>query len=135
MLHLDQLDHLTITVSDVSRSVRFYQEMLGLHPEWEWPGEITMLRCGPTFIAIAHWAQGKTQGCAPAITVDHFAFRVTRKGFEEARATLPSQGVPLEGVSDHGICHSLYFRDPDGHQIELACYEMEGHPDRMPRRI
>ena len=25
--------------------------------------------------------------------------------------------------SDHGISHSVYLNDPDGHQIELTTYE------------
>jgi hypothetical protein len=25
------------------------------------------------------------------------------------------------GVTDHGIFHSIYFFDPNGHRIELAC--------------
>ena len=27
-------------------------------------------------------------------------------------------------ASDHGACHSVYFDDPDGHQIELTTYEV-----------
>ena len=26
--------------------------------------------------------------------------------------------------SDHGASHSLYFRDPDGHLVELTTYEV-----------
>jgi hypothetical protein len=25
------------------------------------------------------------------------------------------------GVTDHGIFHSIYFFDPNGHRVELAC--------------
>jgi len=26
--------------------------------------------------------------------------------------------------SDHGISHSIYLRDPEGHQIELTTYDV-----------
>ena len=30
----------------------------------------------------------------------------------------------FEPVWDHTICHSLYIRDPDGHQVELTTYDV-----------
>jgi hypothetical protein len=29
--------------------------------------------------------------------------------------------VDVLGVTDHSIFHSIYFFDPNGHRIELAC--------------
>lgn len=29
------------------------------------------------------------------------------------------------GVTDHGAFHSIYFHDPSGHRIELACADPE----------
>jgi catechol-2,3-dioxygenase len=34
---------------------------------------------------------------------------------------LENNGVEVLGVTDHGIFHSIYFFDPNGHRIELAC--------------
>jgi len=58
----------------------------------------------------------------PAIRVLHIAFRLDRAGFETAREALAERGVDAR-FSDHGISHSVYLNDPDGHQIELTTYE------------
>ena len=53
----------------------------------------------------------------------HIAFRLDREGFDAARAALGRMGVAAR-VSDHGISHSIYLRDPEGHQIELTTYDV-----------
>jgi catechol 2,3-dioxygenase-like lactoylglutathione lyase family enzyme len=72
-MKVQRLDHITITSMDPAASVRFYQEILGFVPVYEWTGDVTMLEAGGTFIAIAHWAVGSAPSAQPAITVDHFA--------------------------------------------------------------
>ena len=37
------------------------------------------------------------------------------------KAHLEAQGVGVLGVTDHGIFHSIYFFDPNGHRLELTC--------------
>ena len=39
----------------------------------------------------------------------------------EFKAHLEAEGVEVLGVTDHSIFHSIYFFDPSGHRIELAC--------------
>ena len=36
-----------------------------------------------------------------------------------ALATLVAHNVPIKGMSDHTVTHSLYIEDPDGNEIEL----------------
>jgi len=55
----------------------------------------------------------------PAIRMLHVAFRVDRNSFAAAREELEQAGVATR-FSDHGISHSLYLHDPDGHEIELT---------------
>ena len=38
---------------------------------------------------------------------------------------LEARGVEVLGVTDHSIFHSIYFFDPSGHRIELACPDPE----------
>ena len=54
--------------------------------------------------------------------VQHIAFKVKdRAELLEFRAHLEAHGVAVLGVTDHGAFHSIYFFDPNGHRLELAC--------------
>ena len=56
------------------------------------------------------------------IWVQHIAFKVKdRETLVAYREHLESRGIDVLGVTDHGIFHSIYFFDPNGHRIELAC--------------
>jgi catechol 2,3-dioxygenase-like lactoylglutathione lyase family enzyme len=48
-----------------------------------------------------------------ALTVDDATLE---RMFERGR----SEGVETRGISDHGFCRSIYFRDPNGYVVELA---------------
>lgn len=39
-------------------------------------------------------------------------------------------GIETRGISDHGMVHSIYFRDPNGYVIELTA-KMAGHDAAM----
>jgi catechol 2,3-dioxygenase len=132
MLKVQYLEHITIAACDVARSVRFYKEVLGFEDGPEWKDEAVMLRCGPTCLAIGAWAEGKQRGPGSPIGVDHFAFRVDADTYRRARSELAAHGVEIDHESDHGINQSLYFRDPDGNLLELACYELRGAAGKMP---
>ena len=118
------LDHIAIAVADVDRSQRFYADVLGFeraHPEWEVP---VVMAANGTGVAIfdkdLHPGDGEGQ---PEVRILHIAFGVDREGFERAREELAAQGLEPR-FSDHGIAHSIYFTDPDGHQLELTTYEV-----------
>ncbi|MCC2112467.1 MAG: VOC family protein [Hyphomicrobiales bacterium] len=54
--------------------------------------------------------------------VQHIAFKVKdRDTLLEYRKHLEANGIDVIGVTDHSIFHSIYFFDPNGHRIELAC--------------
>src|SRR5260370_1294814 len=55
----------------------------------------------------------------------HLAFRADRKNFLSAQEELKRRGIQFE-FQDHEISHSIYFRDPDGHELEITTYEMQG---------
>jgi catechol 2,3-dioxygenase-like lactoylglutathione lyase family enzyme len=118
------LDHVAIAVEDVERSQRFYGEVLGLeraHEAWDVP--IVMAANGSgvaIFDKELHPGDGDGQ---PDVRILHIAFRVDREGFEHAREELTAQGLEAR-FSDHGISHSIYFTDPDGHQLELTTYDV-----------
>lgn len=54
--------------------------------------------------------------------VQHIAFQVKdRETLEAFKSHLEAKGVDVLGVTDHSIFHSVYFFDPNGHRVELAC--------------
>ncbi len=54
--------------------------------------------------------------------VQHLAFRVPDiEALLAAKAHITAQGVDVLGPTHHGIFKSIYFFDPNGHRIELAC--------------
>jgi catechol 2,3-dioxygenase-like lactoylglutathione lyase family enzyme len=39
-------------------------------------------------------------------------------------------GIETRGIADHGMVHSIYFRDPNGYVVELTA-KMAGHDEAM----
>ncbi len=57
--------------------------------------------------------------------VHHIAFSVSRATFSQAVKRLDERGITHSGVKDRGFMDSIYFTDPLGLLIELACYRFE----------
>jgi glyoxalase family protein len=55
----------------------------------------------------------------------HLAFMVSRATYTQAARRLKAAGVSTSGEVDRGFMDSLYFRDPLGQLMELACYKFE----------
>ncbi|CAN1536192.1 VOC family protein [Limnohabitans sp. B9-3] len=54
--------------------------------------------------------------------VQHIAFKVDSLAtLEAAKERLQAGGVEVLGITDHAIFKSIYFFDPNGHRLELAC--------------
>jgi len=54
--------------------------------------------------------------------VQHIAFKVDSVAeLEATQARLQAKGVDVIGPTDHTIFKSIYFFDPNGHRLELAC--------------
>jgi catechol 2,3-dioxygenase-like lactoylglutathione lyase family enzyme len=54
--------------------------------------------------------------------VQHIAFKVDNiAALEAAKAQLQAAGIEVVGPTNHTIFKSIYFFDPNGHRLELAC--------------
>jgi catechol 2,3-dioxygenase-like lactoylglutathione lyase family enzyme len=54
--------------------------------------------------------------------VQHIAFKVDNvEVLEKAKQKLEAAGITVVGVTNHAIFKSIYFFDPNGHRLELAC--------------
>lgn len=127
---LQRIDHVVLRVSDLSRSVRFYRDVLGCSVARERPDlGLTHLRAGASMIDLVDIAGklGAHGGGAAGEThrnVDHIALRVDPFDDAAIRAHLAAHGIDVpEPASDNfgaeGDGPSLYIRDPDGNTIEL----------------
>ena len=50
----------------------------------------------------------------------HIALEVAEPVLAAMLAKGKAAGIETRGIVDHGFIHSIYFRDPSGHRLELA---------------
>ena len=122
-MKLTALDHVAIAVADVEASARWYVEVLGFERmhSGHWDGVPTFVGVNGTGIAL--FPQKERAGNPGSTGVLHFAFRAPRNEFLRGQEELTRRSISFD-FEDHGISHSIYFRDPDGHQVEITTYEL-----------
>jgi catechol 2,3-dioxygenase-like lactoylglutathione lyase family enzyme len=126
-MQIEGIDHVALGVRDIERSVKWYTEVLGferLH-EGMWDGVPTFIGKGNTGIALfpASPNAKSTSSSHRELRMLHLAFRADRENFLGAQRELQKRGIKFE-FQDHEISHSIYFRDPDGHHLEITTYEL-----------
>ena len=118
--------HLALICSDVERTVRFYQDMLGfplidIMENRDYPGSTHFFHdIGNDNLLAFFDFPGLALGQAVEAhgAVQHVAISVDRASFEQVRERLDAAGLPYLGP-DRGLTDSIYVKDPDGVQIEL----------------
>ncbi|HEY4273330.1 MAG TPA: VOC family protein [Candidatus Udaeobacter sp.] len=124
-MKLEGIDHIAMGVRDIERSAEWYIDVLGfgrLH-EGMWNGVPTFIGEGNTGIALFSASETPKPSTHREIRMLHLAFRADRENFMAAQRELEERGIKFE-FQDHEIAHSIYFRDPDGHQLEITTYEL-----------
>ena len=124
---LDGIDHVAIAVRDVERSAAWYSEVLGLERRYQdvWGSHPAVVGVGTTSLALFPVA-GPSPQPRPGrdvLTMRHLAFRATRREFENARTALSERGIGFT-EQNHQVSESIYFEDPDGHEIEITTYDL-----------
>jgi catechol 2,3-dioxygenase-like lactoylglutathione lyase family enzyme len=113
-LQIAQIDHVSVIITDVERSRRFYRDVLGLK-------EIAKPR---TFDFVVLWFDLGNQQLhlllkerPDAISGRHFALRVT--DVNAARAYFRERGVPFTETTPIPRADRFFIADPDGNRIEI----------------
>jgi catechol 2,3-dioxygenase-like lactoylglutathione lyase family enzyme len=120
---LNGLLEVAIYVDDIPRSVEFYQRVFGFEVIVE-DDRLWALAAGVRQIllvckrgASAHLPVGLHDAQGP----QHIAFAISKDDMDAWRETLEARSVTIEEIRDWPRGgRSLYFRDPDGHLVELA---------------
>ena len=127
-MQLEGIDHVALAVRDVEQSAQWYIDVLGFERRYDgmWEGIPTFIGKGNTAIALFPMRDGhpKSPARSSAIRMLHLAFRANRENFLWAQQELKKRGIKFE-FQDHEISHSIYFSDPDGHELEITTYELE----------
>jgi catechol 2,3-dioxygenase-like lactoylglutathione lyase family enzyme len=127
MIQTEGVDHIAISAKDVQKTIKWYSEIIGLkrvHPDM-WDGVPAFMTANGSGLAIFP-ADASREDSGPAkekFDVRHFAFRVNRENFEKAKKLYEERKLDYE-IQNHGICYSIYTKDPDGYIVELTTYEI-----------
>ena len=115
MIETTGIDHVVLHVEDVQRSKKFYTEVLGMTPYREDDGQV-FLHAGRQGVALF-----RKEGGTPLTAgndLNHLALNVASGSYETLKAELEKHGVAVTGRPGEDRC--IYFRDPDGHRLQLT---------------
>lgn len=125
---ISRLNHAVLFVRDLQRSVDFYTDVMGFRvvPMAPEGFNAAFLQAGGSTndhdlgLFETGQAAGPSQAGRATVGLYHLAWEVdTLAEFGRLRDTLSAHDA-LTGDSDHGTTKSLYGRDPDGLEFEIA---------------
>ena len=134
---LERIHHVAYRCKDAKATVDWYADILGMAfttafsedhvpstGEYD-PYMHVFLDCGGgNVIAFFELPNQPDMGKDPNTPdwVQHIAFEVADlDALLAAKLHIEGQGVEVIGPTCHGIFQSIYFFDPNGHRLELAC--------------
>jgi catechol 2,3-dioxygenase len=107
-----------LTVSDLGRSLGYYESALGLRVHTQEGGSAALGTGGEDLLVLT-----EQPGARPAhryCGLYHFALLVPqRRDLAAWLAHAARERVPLAGLGDHFVSEAIYLTDPDGHGIEV----------------
>jgi catechol 2,3-dioxygenase-like lactoylglutathione lyase family enzyme len=114
-VNVERVDFISVPVTDLERSTAWYRDTLGLEqvsqgawPEFQLGKNLSLYLMDPK--GIGQEFSGPHNA--------HIALRVP--DVAATREELEARGIEFEGdISDSGVCHMAFFRDPDGNALML----------------
>ena len=108
-----------ITVSDLDRSVPFYEDSIGLSVRQRENGTAVMGAGERDLVFLVEQPAARPAGRHAGLY--HYALlHPSREELARAAQRLLVTRTPISGASDHGISEAIYLPDPDENGIELA---------------
>lgn len=139
LLQTQGIHHITLNGADRQTSIDFWEGLLGMkylfdQPNLDSPGENHLyFDTGDGRSTLTVFTNENRNIDASANpnnigNVHHLAFNVSRVTYAQAVLRMDESGISHSGEKDRGFMDSIYFRDPLGQLIELACYKFEPPP-------
>jgi glyoxalase family protein len=147
-LQTQGVHHITIVGADRQSTIDFWEGVLGMpfvfdQPNLDRPSEGHLYfdpGDGRLLTVFTNEARKppRRRASTEAGSVHHLAFAVSLATFRQAATRLGERGIAFDGPKDRGFMDSIYFEDPCGLLVELACYKFEppmgaSHADVMIR--
>jgi len=133
ILQTQGLHHITMIGSNREAVIDFYQGVLGMRLVFSQPnldvpeeehlyfdtgdGRLLTFFVRPTRV---NDPAPNPQGIG---NLHHIAFTVSHAVYTQVAGRLNERGIWNTGPIDRGFMDSIYFRDPNGQLLELACYK------------
>jgi len=132
-LQVQGVHHITFVGSNREATIDFYQGVLGMplvidQPNLDVPEETHLyFDAGDgrliTFFVRPSRANDSTPNPEGIGILHHLAFTVSRAVYTQVARRLNERGIWNTGNIDRGFMDSIYFRDPNGQLLEMACYK------------
>src|ERR1700694_654461 len=125
--------HITFVGSNRATTIDFYQGVLRMplgmeQPNLPLPGEThPHLDTGDGRLITFFVRPSRVNDAAPNPegigNLHHIAFTVSHATYTQVAQRLNERGIWNTGNIDRGFMDSIYFRDPNGQLLEMACYK------------
>ena len=132
-LQVQGVHHLTFVGSNREAVIDFYQGLLGMRlvldqPNLDVPGEEHLyFDAGDgrllTYFVRPTRVNDPTPNPEGIGNLHHMALTVSKVVYTQVVERLKALGIDNTGPIDRGFMDSIYFRDPNGQLLELACYK------------
>ncbi|MDR8392992.1 VOC family protein [Aliifodinibius sp. S!AR15-10] len=123
-MHFNQIKETSLYVKDLDRTEAFYSGKLQLEVIGKEEGRHIFFKSGFSILLCFIADKTKAGENLPSHYGEgnmHIAFEVPKEEYEATKAWLQSRGIEIEHEQSWGRdFKSCYFRDPDGHSLEIV---------------
>ncbi|MBC8077139.1 MAG: VOC family protein [Chloroflexales bacterium] len=134
-IQIQGVHHITFVGSNREATIDFYSGVLGMplvmdQPNLDVPEETHLyFDAGDGRLITFFVRPSRTNDATPNPegigNLHHLAFTVSRATYTQIAKRLHERGIDNTGPIDRGFMDSIYFRDPNGQQLEIAVYKFE----------
>ena len=127
-MHITQIKETSLYIQDLDRTETFYHQKLSFPVISRKEGRHIFFKVGSSVLLCFLADVTKTDDKLPPHYGKgqiHLAFEVARKDYQGIKEQVQSQDITIEHEQHwYDDFYSFYFRDPDGHSLEIVQEDM-----------